>query len=125
MPRKIAYIFVFIIMSNIGIFQQFYKLPVLIEHFQEHQQKRNLSFIDFLEMHYWGEDENDNDADRDMQLPFKNISGHSLQLVFVPVEKPVICFPFNSGFSEYRIIPYTSNLHSNPALFGVFRPPLA
>lgn len=112
-------------MSNIGIFQQFYKLPVLIEHFKEHQQIRNLSFIDFLEMHYWGEDEKDNDADRDMQLPFKNISGHSLQLVFVPIEKPVICVPFNTGFLEYRIIPYTSNLHSNPALFSVFRPPLA
>lgn len=125
MRKIISYIFIFLIVSNIGVFQQFYKLPVLIDHFNEHKQIRNLSFIDFLEMHYWGEDEKDNDADRDMQLPFKNISGYSLQLVFVPVEKPVICIPFNSGFSESRIIPYTSNLHSNPALFAVFRPPLA
>lgn len=112
-------------MSNIGIFQQFYKLPVLLQHFKEHQEIKKISFIDFLEMHYWGEDAKDNDADRDMQLPFKNISGNSLQLVFVPADKIYIHIPFNADFLQSGIIPYTSNLHSNPSLFDVFRPPLA
>ncbi len=79
----------------------------------------------FLEMHYWGEDEKDNDADRDMQLPFKNLADHAISLVFVPFEKPVIHLPFNAINFTYNSIPYTSNLHSNPALFGVFRPPLS
>ncbi|MDA6070253.1 hypothetical protein NJT12_11550 [Flavobacterium sp. AC] len=100
-------------------------MPILIEHYNEHQQRQNVSFIDFLEMHYWGEDLNDNDTDRDMQLPFKHISSASFQLVFVPADKPAFYIPFNIGFSEFRIIPYTSNLYSNPALFSVFRPPIA
>jgi len=123
--KLIIYIFIFLIVSNIGFFQQFYKLPILIEHFNEHQQRQNVSFIDFLEMHYWGEDLNDNDTDRDMQLPFKHISSASFQVVFVPADKPLFYIPFTFGFSESAIIPYTSNLYSNPALFSVFRPPVA
>jgi hypothetical protein len=123
--KVIPYILIFLIASNIGFFQQFYKLPVLIEHFKEHQQIRNVSFIDFLAMHYWGDDLNDDDGDRDMQLPFKNISGYSLQVVFIPTEKHTIHIPFNIGHKESSIIPFTSNLYSNPALFSVFRPPIA
>ncbi|CAA9195618.1 hypothetical protein FLA105534_00738 [Flavobacterium bizetiae] len=125
MRKVIIYIFIFLIVSNIGFFQQFYKLPILIEHYKEHQQRHNVSFIDFLEMHYWGEDLNDNDSDRDMQLPFKHISSASFQLVFVPSEKHTFDIFFNTDFSESRIIPFTSNLYSDPALFSVFRPPLA
>ena len=124
MRKIIVYIFIFLIVSNIGFFQQFYKLPILIEHYNEHQERQDVSFIDFLEMHYWGEDLNDNDSDRDMQLPFKHISSASFQLVFVPAEKHIFDIPFTVDFSESVIIPYTSNLYSNPALFAVFRPPL-
>ena len=120
-----VYIFIFLIVSNIGFFQQFYKLPILIEHYNEHQERHDVSFIDFLEMHYWGEDLNDNDSDRDMQRPFKHISSASFQLVFVPAEKHTFDIPFTADFSESVIIPFTSNLYSNPALFAVFRPPLA
>ncbi|WP_428229453.1 hypothetical protein [Flavobacterium sp.] len=100
-------------------------MPILLEHYKEHQQRQAVSFIDFLEMHYWGEDQNDNDTDRDMQLPFKHISSASFQLVFVPADKPLFSIPLNIAFSESVIIPYKANLHSNPALFSVFRPPVA
>lgn len=125
MKKIIIYIFIFLIASNVGIFQQFYKLPVLFQHFKEHKERNKVSFIDFLAMHYWGEDLNDDDADRDMQLPFKNISGYSLHLVFIPTEKQAIYIPFTINLTETNSIPYTCNLHSNPALFSVFRPPVA
>ncbi len=125
MQKVIIYIFIFLIVSNIGFFQQFYKLPILVEHYNEHQQRQDVSFIDFLEMHYWGEDLNDNDSDRDMQLPFKHISSASFQLVFVPADKPLFYIPFSSSISESKLIPYRSNLQSHPALFSVFRPPIA
>jgi hypothetical protein len=123
--KVIIYIFIFLIVSNIGFFQQFYKLPVLFQHFQEHKEIQRVNFIDFLVMHYWGDDQNDNDGDRDMQLPFKNISGYSFQLVFIPTDKHTIYIPFNIGFRQSNIIPYTSNLYTNPSLFSVFRPPVA
>ncbi|MCD0476318.1 hypothetical protein LPB87_18155 [Flavobacterium sp. EDS] len=123
--KIIIYIFIFLITSNIGMFQQFYKLPVLFQHFKEHKEINKVSFIDFLAMHYWGDDLDDDDGDRDMQLPFKNISGYSLHLVFIPTDKQAIYIPFTINLTETNSIPYTCNLHANPALFSVFRPPVA
>lgn len=52
---------------------QLLKFPVLLEHYSEHKEQNDrISFIDFLQMHYAGYDFNDNDQDRDMQLPFKS-----------------------------------------------------
>ncbi|WP_315816201.1 hypothetical protein [Paraflavitalea speifideaquila] len=51
---------------------QLLKLPALIGHYMEHHQLDNrVDFVQFLAMHYWGTDLNDNDDDRDMQLPYK------------------------------------------------------
>lgn len=48
------------------------KLPVVFQHFAEHQQEnKNISFIRFLDMHYMHGSPKDKDYDRDMQLPFK------------------------------------------------------
>lgn len=125
MQKVIVYIFIFLIASNSSFFQQFYKLPVLVEHFKEHQEISNMGFVDYLVMHYWDVDHKDNDADRDMQLPFKDVSGSSFHLVFIPTDKPQISIPFSIDFSESRIISYRSNLYANPNLFSLFRPPLA
>ena len=104
---------------------QLLKLPVLCQHYNEHKEtNKNLDVLDFLAMHYLGDDLNDNDHDKDMQLPFKNISGYSLQLVFIPTDKHAIYLPFTIGLTQTNSIPYTCNLHSNPALFSVFRPPI-
>ena len=52
---------------------QLLKLPVLFQHFQEHQQENAVvSVKDFLVMHYLLEQVKDQDYDRDMQLPFKS-----------------------------------------------------
>lgn len=51
---------------------QFMKLPTLANHYIEHKStSHQLSFIDFLIMHYATYDQNDNDEDKDNQLPFK------------------------------------------------------
>jgi hypothetical protein len=51
---------------------QFLKMPLLIEHFAEHQQKdTSITFWHFLNLHYFNGDPNDADHDRDMKLPFK------------------------------------------------------
>ena len=49
-----------------------FKIPVLVAHYFEHQQRGpEITVMEFLSMHYWGQDIDDNDQDRDMQLPFK------------------------------------------------------
>ncbi|HEU0126371.1 hypothetical protein [Flavobacterium sp.] len=125
MRKQIVYIFIFLIASNSSFVQQFYKLPVLIQHFEEHKQLMDLSFIDFLSMHYWGEDLKDNDGDRDMQLPFKTISSSSFHFVFLLDDKDLLPVPFNPDLPQSKIPTYRSDLFSDPNLLSLFRPPIA
>ncbi|MBB4804633.1 hypothetical protein HNP37_004730 [Flavobacterium nitrogenifigens] len=125
MPKQIVYIFIFLIASNSSFIQQFYKLPVLIQHYEEHKQLMDLSFMDFLSMHYWGEDLKDNDADRDMQLPFKTINSSSVHFVFILDDKDLLPTPFNPELPQLKIPTYRSDLFSDPNLLSLFRPPIA
>jgi len=123
--KRIIYIFIFLIASNSSFVQQFYKLPILIEHFQEHQKLQNVSFVDFLSMHYWGEDLNDNDDDRDMKLPFKTINNSSPNFVFILDDKDLLPVPLNLDLPQSKIPTYRSDLFSDPNLLSLFRPPIA
>jgi len=59
------------------------KLPALTSHFLEHKaNSSHLSFVEFLMMHYTGHDHNDQDQDKDMQLPFKDMH-QSLQTMHI------------------------------------------
>jgi hypothetical protein len=54
--------------------RQVIKLPALVQHFMEHRaEKADMSFADFLAMHYLHGSPKDDDYDKDMQLPFKTI----------------------------------------------------
>lgn len=125
MSKQIVYIFIFLIASNSSFVQQFYKLPILIQHYDEHKQLMDLSFIDFLSMHYWGEDLKDNDGDRDMQLPFKTISSTSFHFVFILDDKDLLPVLFNPELPQSKIPTYRSDLFSDPNLLSLFRPPIA
>lgn len=76
---------------------QLLKLPIMLEHFAEHKNLNNtISFLDFLYMHYTGHDINDNDEDKDMQLPFKSHDCNSVQVQSLPTQ---------SEFSDLNRIP--------------------
>lgn len=70
------------------------KLPVLLEHFGEHKQKSpEVSFIQFLSMHYTQGDVKDGDHERDMQLPFKTLSHSPLIWLGCIIPQQEISFP--------------------------------
>ncbi len=51
---------------------QLLKMPMLAQHFQEHKERNTeLTFVDFLYMHYSQPDDHDADSDKDQKLPFK------------------------------------------------------
>jgi hypothetical protein len=61
--------------------KQFFKVPSLVQHFQEHKAKdENMSFADFLQMHYHGSDMDDSDNAKDQGLPFKSFAGTGFQI---------------------------------------------
>jgi len=102
---------------------QLFKVPVLFKHFAEHQQRDSrVGFVDFLSMHYWGKDINDNDDERDMQLPFKKIDAHPSQVCFIPDIRVFIEKVFTQSIAlSYPV--YKHVYHSSLALSSPFRPP--
>lgn len=104
-------------------FSEVFKLPHLVLHFQQHHQLNSqVGIIDFLSMHYFGEDLNDNDDEEDMKLPFKKISsqGHISQ---------AISFSKTIQFKQHYIFLLDARVKPeqhwlcNPALDNLFRPP--
>jgi hypothetical protein len=102
--------------------QHIFKVPVLVVHYFEHQQRGpDITVIEFLSMHYWGQDINDNDHERDMQLPFKkfDISQSVTALFFQPSSQFNFSdFPLHA---EYTIT--NSEDHISQHLGSLFKPP--
>lgn len=70
--NSVIYLLLALVISN-GKVAELVKIPILAEHYFEHKnEKSDLSFVDFLVMHYWGDDNNQNDNNVDHQLPFKS-----------------------------------------------------
>ncbi len=73
-------------------------------------------------MHYWGDDMNDNDQDRDMQLPFKKIEANSCFQVITPLTRVVLDKQQAYTMKVFQPIVQDADL-SDPALSSLFRPP--
>jgi hypothetical protein len=117
-------VLVILVLNNITL-GQVHKLPLLISHFVEHQQRdEKVTFSDFMSMHYWGKDIDDNDQETDMQLPFKSFSNNTLQPFFCPLSKTfilrAITYSYKNSFQST-----TERFLPDPILSSLFRPPIA
>jgi Fe-S-cluster formation regulator IscX/YfhJ len=116
------YILLAIVCVNSFSLQQLYKVPMLAIHYQEHHQlDPSVDFIDFLAMHYWGTDLNDNDDDRDNELPFKKIENAVSPMMVVPASLAFTITQqpnFSSASPEYQT-PHFENAPTG----SLFKPP--
>jgi hypothetical protein len=104
---------------------QLFKLPILFQHFAEHKERDSqVSLMDFLAMHYWGNDMNDDDNDRDMQLPFKKLDVHPLQVFYMPFVRMATVKPHAEPVQKNYPV-YGHQYIPNPDLSSPFRPPCA
>ena len=103
------------------------KLPLLVEHYKEHKQvNKNLTVLEFLDIHYAHGNPRDADYDKDMKLPFKSIPSHSTvstalctpQAVFSGSEMEYFVLSENE-FSNY---PFT---YTSTFLDAIWQPPRA
>lgn len=118
-------IILFIVILDTTSLCQVYKVPLLLKHFAEHQSlNHEITFSDFLSMHYLGKDLNDNDDDKDMQLPFKKVEAHTSNFIFVP-NTPVFTFKrvYLPIKAEYG--PAVPQVDYSTVLGSLFRPPRA
>jgi hypothetical protein len=72
--KKFAIITVlFIYLVSATELRELLKFPDMLEHYKEHKEKnKELSFFDFLGMHYSDVKHEDGDAEKDNKLPFKS-----------------------------------------------------
>ena len=118
--KKAASIFLLVIMVSIQTpIGQLFKLPLLIEHYIKHQKQDGVSLIGFLEDHY-ASDHKDADLPEDEQLPFKNITFHSIGYAIVTsvVQKNVAA----SVPTERKII-FPDTFTPQQHLGSIFHPP--
>lgn len=105
---------------------QLLKLPVIIQHFREHrQQNKDISFFEFLDMHYMHGSPKDQDYNRDMQLPFKKTNHH---LVTSPVTEPRFLFvpePVPIAFKRQSFIIRNEDSAIPQHRPDIFQPPRA
>jgi len=67
---------------------ELFKVDNLIIHYFEHQDKsKNISFTDYIYLHYFDHGKEDNDSEKDIQLPFNSHSelcSLITQIPFIP-----------------------------------------
>lgn len=120
--RGLAIILLAIVTINGLPLEHFLKIPVLVVHYFEHQQRGTaISVIEYLSMHYWGQDINDNDQERDMELPFKKVDiSQSITGLFFHQSSQ---FNFNDFPSKQQYTVTNSEDHSSQHLGSLFKPP--
>ena len=126
MRSWILLLIVGIYFTSITEFFQFLKIPILIEHFFEHQQEnKTLSFSQFFSQHYTQENDHDGDADKDSKLPFKSHSCSLNAFSFVTLQA-IVCFNFsncNSISKSKPIFNYYSCSNTSSYLISIWQPP--
>ena len=120
MRNRIAIFFLLLLASATTELGQFFKVPVLVQHFYTHQSQESITLLNFLAEHYVGDHE-DGDKKDDMQLPFKSMMGtssivanfsiHKIELRKPIAQKPEIAVPL-----QISILPSQWE-------FGIFHPP--
>ena len=73
MKKRTAILFLSVYLFSATGFGELFKVNTLLQHFYEtNNTGKHVDFFQFLVMHYVTDDLNDNDNDRDKQLPFKS-----------------------------------------------------
>lgn len=112
-------------LDSTSMYQVLLKSPFLFSHYKEHKTRDpQVSFVAFLSMHYWGQHPDDNDDERDMQLPFKKTEVQPPCFLYVPFNKVFVAIA-HEWHIKLDYGPEKPQLYYNPTLETLFRPPKA
>lgn len=125
MIRFLLFLLLFQFSTNSELSNQLGKFPVLLEHFQEHKSlNKEVSLTDYLAMHYWGNDLNDDDDERDNALPFKSLDAKPAHCLYVQqirqIGMRIATYTFSTSYPIY-----TDQDFNDPLVIGLFKPPCA
>ncbi|WP_143166880.1 hypothetical protein [Pedobacter caeni] len=106
-------------------FIEVFKMPKLVSHFlRHHELDERIGVLDFLAMHYFGQDIDDDDQKEDMELPFKKLECPTIIHLAIPAGKITIqkASSFLIPNHKWSLHKY---LHANPEPGDFFKPPRA
>ncbi|MBS1655307.1 MAG: hypothetical protein JSU05_10715 [Bacteroidetes bacterium] len=102
---------------------QFFKLPLLIEHYREHKKEDpSITVLQFLKIHYQGLIVHDRDEKKDRQLPFQS-PDCAVSVVVITDVPAAINFeaPLPLILKQQRVAHYYTYTHQH--LIDIFQPP--
>jgi hypothetical protein len=120
--KALIYLFLPIILLN-GSVCELLKTPLLISHYLTHRKLNHVGVMQFISMHYLGNDINDNDDAEDNKLPFKKADCNTFIQFNVPLTQSAIKLkkPFYS-LVQPNIYPLSLAVCNAP-LDPSFKPP--
>ena len=127
MKKYLSILFVSIYLFSAFQINEYLKIPILVEHFNEHQQENpKLSLWNFITDHYSHGEVFDADYEKDMKLPFKSHNHSGCFCSIVTFFAPIQSFNFENKtfFNEYKkpnfgyTFSFISNFHSS-----IWQPP--
>ena len=126
MKKNIATLFFAVHLLFSTQLHELLKFPMLIEHFIEHRKENNeLSFIDFLYIHYANDNVQYADNEQDMKLPFKSHTDYSVCSAFISLPNNTFSFPPKKPvFFEIKpSFPFGKQLLADNYLSSIWQPP--
>jgi len=106
--------------------KEFFKFPILIEHYFEHQvSNKNLTLLNFLANHYSKDTSKFPDFKKDMKLPFKsheNCIGSSI-IGYFPHHLFSIDFNLNNCVENVSPSIFNEIIYSSSFLSTIWQPP--
>ena len=127
MKRNIAIFLLSVYLFSTTEARELLKLPVVFMHYQEHKVlNKDLTILEFLDIHYMHGSPHDDDYDRDMQLPFKTpIPSTVITLNFVPPLPFFFCMKKVLSVEKKQRLPYTNSRYSYHFHSSIWQPPRA
>jgi hypothetical protein len=107
--------------ANTSIWQLF-KIPNLIEHYNEHKSEStdaSISFIDFIKLHYSNNAEHSHEEHHD--LPYKTLENSTSMVYFTLIENNLF-ETITFFYPRKKIVGYSSTFKSN-LLSSIWLPP--
>lgn len=103
--------------------QQFIKLPALLAHYSEHKTSTpDITFTDFLFMHYIGDDGVPDDEQKDMELPFMKCERNLTAIYYFTPQTLELSFA-KPVYTDIHYQSYTEDFLPSPHTQELFKPP--
>ena len=104
---------------------QLLRVPYIFQHFAAHRQEdKNITFLQFLDMHYMHGSPKDKDYNDDMKLPFKSVDNCNISWspAYLPVTKTIFGIR-TVALPKLKTTLYDDDCAPSPYLSHIWQPP--